>query len=101
MLLNSINGETVTDEVKQKQEEEKRAAEKAEAERVEAEARAERLKKELAERQAAERERHRLLEEEKLKSIRLRDQLESSLKREKQLRVQIEDLLQALEAKSK
>ena len=41
------------------------------------------------------------LEEEKLKSIRLRDQLESSLKREKQLRVQIEDLLQALEAKSK
>ena len=70
MLLNSINGETVTDEVKQKQEEEKRAAERAEAERIEAEARAERLKKELAERQAAERERHRLLEEEKLKKKR-------------------------------
>jgi len=70
MLLNSINGETVTDEVKQKQEEEKRAAEKAETERIEAEARAERLKKELAERQAAERERHRLLEEEKLKKKR-------------------------------
>ena len=70
MLLNSINGETVTDEVKQKQEEEKRAAEKAEAERIEAEARAERLRKELEERQAAERERHRLQEEEKMKKKR-------------------------------
>ena len=70
MLLNSINGETVTDEVKKKQEEEKRAAEKAEAERIEAEARAERIRKELEERQAAERERHRLLEEEKLKKKR-------------------------------